>query len=151
MKVHQLLAATLDTIVAEIKDIQIAARTKGFKERPQWPMIILRTPKGWTCPKVVDGLPIEGTFRAHQVPITDFVAKPKHLKVLERWMKSYKAKELFDKSGKLIPELAELAPKGERRMGANPHTKGALRINEGKRADCRASALKGAWRGVVQG
>ncbi len=150
MKVHQLLAATLDTIVAEIKDIQIAARTKGFKERPQWPMIILRTPKGWTCPKVVDGLPIEGTFRAHQVPITDFVAKPKHLKILEQWMKSYRAEELFDKNGRLIPELAELAPKGERRMGANPHANGGLLLKELKMPDFRDYAVKVPKPGVVE-
>ena len=150
MKVHQLLAATLDTIVAEIKDIQIATRTKGFKERPQWPMIILRTPKGWTCPKVVDGLPIEGTFRAHQVPITDFVAKPKHLKILEQWMKSYRAEELFDKNGRLIPELAELSPKGERRMGANPHANGGLLLKELKLPDFRDYAVKVPKPGVVE-
>ena len=150
MKVHQLLAAALDTIVAEIKDIQIATRTKGFKERPQWPMIILRTPKGWTCPKVVDGLPIEGTFRAHQVPITDFVAKPKHLKILEQWMKSYRAEELFDKNGRLIPELAELSPKGERRMGANPHTNGGLLLKELKLPDFRDYAVKVPKPGVVE-
>ena len=150
MKVHQLLAAALDTIVAEIKDIQIATRTKGFKERPQWPMIILRTPKGWTCPKVVDGLPIEGTFRAHQVPITDFVAKPKHLKILEQWMKSYRAEELFDKNGRLIPELAELSPKGERRMGANPHANGGLLLKELKLPDFRDYAVKVPKPGVVE-
>jgi xylulose-5-phosphate/fructose-6-phosphate phosphoketolase len=150
MKVHQLLAATLDTIVAEIKDIQIATRTKGFKERPQWPMIILRTPKGWTCPRVVDGLPIEGTFRAHQVPITDFVAKPKHLKILEEWMKSYGAEELFDKNGRLIPELAELSPKGERRMGANPHANGGLLLKELRLPDFRDYAVKVSKPGVVE-
>jgi xylulose-5-phosphate/fructose-6-phosphate phosphoketolase len=150
MKVHQLLAAALDTIVAEIKEIQIATRTKGFKERPQWPMIILRTPKGWTCPKVVDGLPIEGTFRAHQVPITDFVAKPKHLKILEQWMKSYRAEELFDKNGRLIPELAELSPKGERRMGANPHANGGLLLKELKLPDFRDYAVKVPKPGVVE-
>ena len=150
MKVHQLLAATLDTIVAEIKDIQIMARTKGFRKRPQWPMILLRTLKGWTCPKVVDGLPIEGTFRAHQVPITDFVAKPKHLKILEQWMKSYKAEELFDKNGRLIPELAELAPKGERRMGANPHANGGLLLKELKLPDFRDYAVKVPKPGVVE-
>ncbi len=142
LKVHQRLAATLDTVVAEIKDIQNRARTKGFRKRPQWPMIILRTPKGWTCPKVVDGLPIEGTFRAHQVPVTDFATKPKHLKILEQWMKSYKAEELFDKSGRLIPELAELAPKGERRMGANPHANGGLLLKELKMPDFRDYAVK---------
>jgi xylulose-5-phosphate/fructose-6-phosphate phosphoketolase len=150
MKVHQLLAATLDTIVAEIKDIQITARIKGFRKRPQWPMIILRTPKGWTCPKVVDGLPIEGTFRAHQVPITDFVTKPEHLKILEQWMKSYKAEELFDKNGRLIPELAELAPKGERRMGANPHANGGLLLKELKLPDFRDYAVKVPKPGVVE-
>jgi len=150
MKVHRLLAATLDTIITEIKDIQIRARTKGFKERPQWPMIILRTPKGWTCPKVVDGLPIEGTFRAHQVPITDFVAKPKHLKILEQWMKSYRAEELFDKNGGLIPELAELSPKGERRMGANPHANGGLLLKELRLPDFRDYAVKVPKPGVVE-
>jgi xylulose-5-phosphate/fructose-6-phosphate phosphoketolase len=150
MKVHQLLAAALDTIVAEIKDIQITARTKGFRKRPQWPMIILRTPKGWTCPKVVDGLPIEGTFRAHQVPITDFVAKPKHLKILEQWMKSYRAEELFDKNGRLIPELAELSPKGDRRMGANPHANGGLLLKELKLPDFRDYAVKVPKPGVVE-
>ncbi len=116
-KLHQILAATLDTVIAEIKEIQTKTRSKGFKERPKWPMIIFRTLKGWTCPKVVDGLPVEGTFRAHQVPVTDFVKKPEHLKILEQWMRSYNAKELFDKNGSLNSELAELAPKGERRMG----------------------------------
>jgi xylulose-5-phosphate/fructose-6-phosphate phosphoketolase len=150
MKVHQRLAATLDTIVGEIRDIQSAARGKGFRRRPQWPMIILRTPKGWTCPKVVDGLQIEGTFRAHQVPITDFVARPKHLKILERWMKSYKAEELFDKNGRLIPELAELSPKGERRMGANPHANGGLLLRELKMPDFRDYAVKVPKPGVVE-
>ena len=150
-KLHQLLASTLDTIVAEIKDIQTKARKNGFNERPKWPMIIFRTLKGWTCPKVVDGLPIEGTFRAHQVPITDFVKKPEHLKILEQWMKSYKAKELFDKSGRLIPELAELAPKGERRMGANPHANGGLLLKKLKMPDFRDYALKVSNPGVVEG
>ena len=150
MKVHQLLAATLDTIVAELKDIQNRARTKGFRKRPQWPMIILRTPKGWTCPKVVDRLPIEGTFRSHQVPITDFTAKPKHLKILEQWLKSYKAGELFDKNGRLIPELAELAPKGERRMGANPHANGGLLLKELKMPDFRDYSVKVPKPGVVE-
>jgi len=150
-KVHQLMAATLDTVIAEIKDTQTEARSKGFKKRRQWPMIILRTLKGWTCPKVVDGLPIEGTFRAHQVPVTDFVTKPQHLKVLERWMKSYNAEELFDKSGRLIPELAELAPKGERRMGANPHANGGLLLKELKMPDFRDYAVKVTNPGVIEG
>jgi len=150
-KLHQLLASTLDTIVAEIKKIQTDARNKGFKTRPKWPMIIFRTLKGWTCPKVVDGLPIEGTFRAHQVPITDFVKKPEHLKILEKWMKSYNAKELFDKSGRLIPELAELAPKGERRMGANPRANGGLLLKGLKMPDFRDYALKVTNPGNVEG
>jgi xylulose-5-phosphate/fructose-6-phosphate phosphoketolase len=150
LKVHLLLAATLDTIVAEIKDIQITARAEGFKKRPQWPMIILRTPKGWTCPKVVDGLPIEGTFRAHQVPITDFAAKPEHLKILEQWMKGYKAKELFDKNGRLIPELAELAPKGTRRMGANPHANGGILLHALRIPNFRDYAVKVEKPGVVE-
>ncbi len=150
-KLHQLLASTLDTIVAEIKEIQTKARKNGFKERPKWPMIIFRTLKGWTCPKVVDDLPIEGTFRAHQVPITDFVKKPEHLKILEQWMKSYKAEKLFDKSGRLIPELAELAPKGERRMGTNPHANGGLLLKELKMPDFREYALKINNPGVDEG
>ena len=150
-KLHQLMAATLDTIVAEIKDIQAKARNKGFKARPQWPMIIFRTLKGWTCPKVVDGLPVEGTFRAHQVPVTEFVTKPKHLKVLEQWMKSYKAEELFDKSGRLIPELRELAPGGERRMGCNPHANGGLLLKELKMPDFRDYAIQVMDPGTVEG
>ncbi len=150
-KLHQLMAATLDTVVAEIKNIQTKARNKGFGERPKWPMIIFRTLKGWTCPKVVDDLPIEGTFRAHQVPITDFVKKPEHLKILEKWMKSYHVKELFDKKGKLIPELAELAPKGERRMGANPHANGGLLLKELKMPDFRNYALKVTKPGIMEG
>jgi xylulose-5-phosphate/fructose-6-phosphate phosphoketolase len=149
MKVHHLLATTLDTIVAEIKGIQSKARTRGFRKRPQWPMIILRTPKGWTCPKVVDGLPIEGTFRAHQVPITGFVAEPKHLKILEQWMKSYKAEELFDNDGRLIPELAELAPKGERRMGANPYANGGILLKDLRMPDFRDYAVKVPKPGAV--
>ncbi len=121
---HQLMARTLDTIIGEIRSIQTAARAGQSTTRPIWPMIILRTPKGWTGPKVVDGKPVEGTWRAHQVPVTDFASKPGHVKILEDWMKSYKPEELFDKHGKLISELAELAPTGERRMGANPHANG---------------------------
>jgi xylulose-5-phosphate/fructose-6-phosphate phosphoketolase len=147
--VHQLLASTLDMIVAEIKDIQDTARGKGFRKRPKWPMIILRTPKGWTGPKVVDGLPVEGTFRSHQVPVTDF-EQPEHLKILEQWLKSYKAGELFDKNGRLIPDLAELAPKGERRMGANPHSNGGLLLKELKLPDFRDYAVKVVKPGVEE-
>ena len=150
-KLHQLMAATLDKIVIEIKKIQTEARSTGFKVRPKWPMIILRTLKGWTCPKVVDDLPIEGTFRSHQVPVTDFLLMPQHLKVLEQWMKSYKAKELFDKNGRFIPELAELAPKGERRMGSNPNANGGLLLKELKMPDFRDYALKVTNPGIVEG
>ncbi|MGA9363223.1 MAG: phosphoketolase family protein [Bacteroidota bacterium] len=141
-QVHQLMAATLDTIIAEIKDIQTTARTKGFKKRQSWPMIIFRTPKGWTGPKVVDGLPTEGSFRSHQVPLSEMATKPKHLKMLEKWMKSYKPEELFDKNGRLLPELAELAPKGERRMSANTHANGGILLHELKMPDFRDYAVK---------
>jgi xylulose-5-phosphate/fructose-6-phosphate phosphoketolase len=123
---HQTLAATLDTVLAKIRDIQTTARTRGPSKavsRPRWPMIVFQTLKGWTGPKVVDGLPVEGTWRAHQVPIADF-KKPKHLKQLEDWMRSYRPQELFDESGKLREELATLAPTGHRRMGFNPHANG---------------------------
>ncbi len=122
---HQLMAATLDTIVEEIRDIQNHARSNGANALPTWPMIVLRSPKGWTGPKVVDGKPVEGTWRAHQVPVAD-LEKPGHLKILEDWMRSYRPEELFDRAGRFIPELAELAPTGHRRMGANPHANGGL-------------------------
>jgi xylulose-5-phosphate/fructose-6-phosphate phosphoketolase len=127
---HQLMAGTLDTVVAEIRSIQDKARNQGVTERPLWPMIILRTPKGWTGPRVVDGKPVEGTWRAHQVPLAELATKPEHLRQLEEWMKSYRAEELFDNTGKLIPELAELAPKGLRRMGANPNANGGLLMKD---------------------
>ncbi|GCE23844.1 hypothetical protein KDK_76440 [Dictyobacter kobayashii] len=122
--VHQLFAETLDICYAKIRACQEDARQNGFSSRPKWPAIILRTPKGWTGPKVVDNIPIEGTFRAHQVPVSDVQNNPEHLKILENWLRSYKPEELFDEEGHLLPELAELAPKGERRMGANPHANG---------------------------
>jgi xylulose-5-phosphate/fructose-6-phosphate phosphoketolase len=128
--VHQLIAGTLDTIMDEIRNIQHDARKGGFRQRPAWPMMILRTPKGWTCPKEVDGKPVEGTFRAHQVPVADFAAHPEHLKILEQWMRSYRAEELFDAAGALRPELAALAPKGDRRMGANPHPNGGVLLRD---------------------
>jgi xylulose-5-phosphate/fructose-6-phosphate phosphoketolase len=140
-EVHQLLAVTLDTIVAEIRQIQAEARSKGFSKRPQWPMIIFRTPKGWTGPKEVDGLPVEGTWRAHQVPLAELAKNPEHLKMLEHWMRSYRPEELFDKDGKLIPELAELAPKTDRRMGANPHANGGLLLRDLKMPDFRDHAV----------
>ncbi|CAM3285236.1 Xylulose-5-phosphate phosphoketolase [Sphingomonas antarctica] len=125
--VHQQLAATLDIVLEKIRAIQAAARMGGEElERPRWPMIVFRTPKGWTGPKEVDGKPVEGTWRAHQVPIADF-KNPEHLTQLEAWMRSYKPEELFDGDGKLIEELAALAPTGHRRMGSNPHANGGLR------------------------
>jgi xylulose-5-phosphate/fructose-6-phosphate phosphoketolase len=124
--VHQCLAATLDAILGRIRQIQSAARSRGEAdrpERPRWPMIVFRTPKGWTGPKFVDGKPVEGTWRAHQVPIADF-KNPEHLKQLEDWMKSYGPQELFDERGKFREEFAALAPTGHRRMGSNPHANG---------------------------
>jgi xylulose-5-phosphate/fructose-6-phosphate phosphoketolase len=122
-KVHQDLAATLDDAVAEIKRIQLDARTKGVTKRPTWPMVVLRTPKGWTCPKEIDGKKCEGYWRAHQVPMAD-MDKPEHVRILEGWMKSYKPEDLFDAAGRFDPELAELAPSGHRRMSDNPHANG---------------------------
>ena len=127
---HQLMAHTLDKVFEQIHDIQNDARGERSSGLPAWPMIVLRTPKGWTGPKIVDGKPVEGTWRAHQVPVTDFVAHPDHLKILEEWLKSYKPDELFDGNGKLIPELLELAPSSNRRMGANPHANGGLLLKE---------------------
>jgi xylulose-5-phosphate/fructose-6-phosphate phosphoketolase len=128
--VHQLMAQTMDTVLDEIHAIQEAARSGKVSTLPVWPMIILRTPKGWTGPKIVDGKPVEGTCRAHQVPIADFAKKPEHLIQLEEWMKSYRPEELFDENGKLVVELAELAPAGMRRMGANPHANGGLLLRD---------------------
>jgi xylulose-5-phosphate/fructose-6-phosphate phosphoketolase len=127
---HQAMAATLDAAVLEIKRIQLEARERGSQIRPRWPMIVLNSPKGWTGPKWVDGVQIEGTFHAHQVPISDPRSNPEHLKQLEDWLRSYRPEELFDASGRLLPELAELAPKGSRRMGANPNANGGLLLQD---------------------
>jgi xylulose-5-phosphate/fructose-6-phosphate phosphoketolase len=139
---HQLMAHTLDKILAEIGAIQTEARAGRSTGLPAWPMIVLRTPKGWTGPKIVDGKPVENTWRAHQVPVTDFASHPDHLKILEDWLKSYNAEELFDKSGKLVPELAELAPHATRRMGANPHANGGALLEDLLMPDFREYALK---------
>src|SRR5262249_15873284 len=128
-------------VVGEIHSIQDAARQGGQSELPAWPMIVLRTPKGWTGPTVVDGKPVENTWRAHQVPVTDFQAHPEHLKILEDWMKSYQPQELFDDQGKLVVVLAELAPKGEQRMSANPHANGGLLLKDLNIPDFREYAL----------
>ena len=150
-KMHQLMAATLDQVIAEIRQIQKDARANGFKQRPIWPMIILRSPKGWTGPKEVDGKPAEGSWRSHQVPLSELAEKPEHLKLLEKWMKSYKPQELFDQTGKLIPELAELAPKGERRMGANPVANGGKLLRDLKMPDFREYAVAVPSPGSVNG
>ena len=138
---HQLMATTLDTIVEEIKTIQQKGRAGQLEGLPAWPMIIFRTPKGWTGPKIVDGKPVEGTWRAHQVPVAD-LSKPEHLKILEDWMKSYQAQELFDSDGKLNSELRELAPEGNRRMGANPHANGGILLKDLVMPDFRDYAVK---------
>ncbi|MFO0899429.1 MAG: phosphoketolase family protein [Pirellulales bacterium] len=129
-KMHPLMAETLDKAIGRIQSIQKEARSSKTFARPRWPMIVLTTPKGWTGPKVVDGKKVEGTFRAHQVPLSEPTEHPEHLALLEAWMKSYRPEELFDSAGRLKPELAELAPRGERRMGANPHANGGLLLKE---------------------
>jgi xylulose-5-phosphate/fructose-6-phosphate phosphoketolase len=139
---HRAMAATLDDVIAEIHKIQRDARRSGFTARPRWPMIVLATPKGWTGPKTVDGKQVEGTFRAHQVPVADFAAKPEHFRILEQWLHTYKPEELFDKNGRLKPELAELAPKGARRMGANPHANGGVLLQDLKLPDFRDYAVR---------
>jgi xylulose-5-phosphate/fructose-6-phosphate phosphoketolase len=127
---HKSMAETFDMVIEEIKAIQKDVRQNGLRKRPVWPMIVLVSPKGWTGPKEVDGAQIEGTFRAHQVPLEQLQQKPEHVKILEQWMKSYRPEELFDENGKLIPELAALAPKGTRRMGMNPHANGGLLLKD---------------------
>jgi xylulose-5-phosphate/fructose-6-phosphate phosphoketolase len=128
--VHAEMARTFDAVVEEIRAIQNEARSRGFTERRPWPMVVLRTPKGWTGPKIVDGEQVEGTFRAHQVPLSEMASKPEHIRLLEEWMKSYRPEELFDATGRLIPELAGLAPHGDRRMGANPNANGGLLLRD---------------------
>ncbi|MBW4607059.1 MAG: phosphoketolase family protein [Hassallia sp. WJT32-NPBG1] len=140
--VHQLMAATLDTVIREIKEIQEDARSNGYTERSPFPMIILRTPKGWTGPKEVDGKKTEDFWRSHQVPFGEISSKPEHLKLLEEWMQSYKPEELFDNNGTLIPELAELAPKGQRRMGDNPHANGGILLRDLKMPDFKNYAVE---------
>ncbi len=128
---HRAMAATLDTVIEQIKQIRVSARAQGNTARPRWPMIVLNSPKGWTGPKVLDGRPIEGTFRSHQVPLAvSPTTPPEHLQQLESWLKSYRPEELFDAQGRLRPELAELAPAGERRMGANPHANGGILLQD---------------------
>jgi xylulose-5-phosphate/fructose-6-phosphate phosphoketolase len=141
-KMHQLMAATLDAIIEEIQSIKTAANGKGQTERPLWPMIILRSPKGWTGPKEVDGKKTEGFWRSHQVPMGEMRDNPEHVKLLEEWMKSYRPEELFDSNGRLKPELEELAPEGNRRMGANPHANGGLLMKDLRLPDFRDYAVE---------
>jgi len=148
---HQRMAETLDRAIQDIRSIQSNARAKNDAARPRWPMIVLRSPKGWTGPKVVDGLRIEGTFRAHQVPLLVDPAHPEHVAQLETWMRSYKAGELFDEKGKLLPELAALAPTGARRMGANPHANGGILLRDLRMPDFRVHAVSIPSPGAVDG
>ncbi|MEO7493389.1 MAG: phosphoketolase family protein [Massilia sp.] len=145
---HEAMAATLDIVIDQIKAIQQQARLQGNFTRPRWPLIVLRSPKGWTGPETVDGKQIEGTFRAHQVPITDPAADPEHLRLLEDWLRSYRPEELFDAQGRLMPELAALAPQGERRMGANPHANGGLLLRDLQMPNFRDYALVVATPGI---
>jgi len=138
---HVAMAAALDTAVAMIQQIQQQARGEGNTARPRWPMIVLRSPKGWTGPKVVDGRKIEGTFRAHQVPLSNPATHPGHLQLLEDWLRSYRPAELFDSRGRLLPELAALAPQGTRRMGANPHANGGMLLRDLRLPDYRDYAV----------
>lgn len=140
-EMHEMMAATLDKVINEIKKIQQRARSSGLAKRPQWPVIILRSPKGWTGPKKVDGLKTEGFWRSHQVPLAELKTKPAHIKILEKWMKSYKPEQLFDKNGRLLPQLSDLAPKDNRRMGANPHANGGLLLKDLKMPDFRDYAV----------
>jgi len=139
---HRLMAETLDRVVAEIRGLQQRARKRGFRGRPRWPLIVLRSPKGWTGPKTVDGRKVEGTFRSHQVPLGEIHQKPEHLALLEKWMKSYRPDELFDAQGRLIPELQALAPEGPRRMGSNPHANGGALLRDLRLPDFRRYAVE---------
>jgi len=146
---HRLMATTLDTVVKDIQRIKADACRQGITRRPLWPMIVLRTPKGWTCPPQIDGKRTEDYWRSHQVPMGD-MGKPAHVKILEQWMKSYKPQELFDKSGRFKPELAELAPKGDRRMSANPHANGGLLLKDLRLPDFRRYAVAVKRPGAVE-
>jgi xylulose-5-phosphate/fructose-6-phosphate phosphoketolase len=147
---HQQMAGTLDRLVAEIRRIQSDARRSGFHARPRWPLIVLITPKGWTGPKEVDGVKIEGTFHSHQVPLAELAEKPAHVKILEQWMRSYRPQELFDERGRLRAELAQLAPQGMRRMGANPHANGGILLRDLRVPEYRDYAIAVSAPGQVQ-
>jgi xylulose-5-phosphate/fructose-6-phosphate phosphoketolase len=148
---HPAMAKALEDVADRIESIQHDARTRGFTTRPRWPMIVLRTPKGWTGPKVVDGKPVEGSFRSHQVPIANPRGNPEHLRLLEQWMRGYRPQELFDESGAFVSELASLAPEGDLRMGANPHANGGLLLQDLDLPDFRAYAIDVGRPGSVNG
>ncbi len=148
MEMHEKMAEVLDTVIEEIRAIQKAAREGGNTQRPRWPMIVFRSPKGWTGPKEVDGVQIEGSFHAHQVPVS--MEKPEHLAILEQWLRSYHPEELFDENGRLIPELQALAPEGNRRMGANPHANGGLLLKSLRLPDFRKYAVEVPAPGAVE-
>lgn len=141
-RMHQLMAKTLDRVMADIREIQTAARKDGKTERPAWPMIVLKTPKGWTGPKEVDGKKTEGYWRSHQVPLAEMATKPGHVMLLEDWMRSYEPDELFDANGALKPEIAALAPEGDRRMSANPHANGGVLLRQLELPEIRHYAVK---------
>ena len=138
---HELMAKTLETVINDIRRIQDRARSDGFTKRPAWPMIVMRTPKGWTCPKEIDGKRVEGFWRAHQVPMGEMHENPAHVRLLETWMKTYRPEELFDETGRLRPELAALPPSGTRRMSANPHANGGVLLRELRLPDFRDYAV----------
>jgi xylulose-5-phosphate/fructose-6-phosphate phosphoketolase len=146
---HQLMAATLDSVIADIQRIQAEARQNDFTQRPRWPMIVLRTPKGWTCPQEIDGRRTEGYWRAHQVPMGEMHENPAHVKILEDWMKSYQPEELFDAQGTFKSELAALAPQGQRRMSANPHANGGILLKDLRLPDFRDYAVSVPSPGAV--
>ncbi len=146
---HQQMASTLDVVFRQIQRIKADAKRNGFTKRPRWPMIVLRSPKGWTCPKTIDGKRTEDYWRSHQVPMGEMHEKPGHIKLLEKWMKSYRPQELFDKSGKLKPEIAALAPEGARRMSANPHGNGGLLLKDLRLPDYRDHAVRVPKPGAV--
>ena len=150
-EMHQRMAWTMEQVSAEISAIQHRARIDGVQERPAWPMIVLRSPKGWTGPKTVDGKPTEGSWRSHQVPLADIAGNPEHLRQLEEWLRSYRPEELFDTSGQLMPELAALAPTGERRMGMNPASNGGLLLRDLELPDFRDYAVTVPQPGAVDG
>ena len=148
-KMHELMAATLDEVIGDIQRIKADARSNGFSGRPRWPMIILRSPKGWTCPKEIDGKRTEDYWRAHQVPMGQMHGNPAHVRILEEWMRSYRPAELFDEGGRLRPKFAELAPRGRQRMSDNPHANGGLLLRDLRLPDFRDYAVSPPTPGAV--